>query len=105
MYTREIPPRDLRPPPGGPKARAHTVIDFAGQILTDDHVDVADVLRRLEAVGVGQVLDAQPGAPVHRVVPTGDGHGAHRAHLRTAPRITGRATTPHQTRAARRRAV
>ncbi|MFJ6686279.1 hypothetical protein [Streptomyces werraensis] len=39
---------------------ARTVIDFAQQILTEDHEDVADTLRQLEAVGVGQALDAYP---------------------------------------------
>ncbi|MEU5273335.1 hypothetical protein AB0G77_33440 [Streptomyces hygroscopicus] len=39
---------------------AHAVIDFALQMLTEDHEDVADVLRQLEAVGVGQALDAHP---------------------------------------------
>ncbi|MFI6523082.1 hypothetical protein [Streptomyces uncialis] len=34
---------------------AQTIIRF-----TDDHEDVADVLRQLEAVGVGQALDAHP---------------------------------------------
>ncbi|MET9450835.1 hypothetical protein [Streptomyces cinerochromogenes] len=39
---------------------ARTVIDFAQQFLTEDHEDVADTLRRLEAVGVGQALDTHP---------------------------------------------
>ncbi|WP_367140619.1 MULTISPECIES: hypothetical protein [Streptomyces] len=39
---------------------ARVVIDFAVQFLTEDHEDVADVLRQLEAVGVGQALDAHP---------------------------------------------
>ncbi|MFJ6250674.1 MULTISPECIES: hypothetical protein [unclassified Streptomyces] len=39
---------------------ACAVIDFVLQFLTDDHEDVADVLRQLEAVGVGQALDAHP---------------------------------------------
>ncbi|MEU3721497.1 hypothetical protein [Streptomyces sp. NPDC031705] len=30
------------------------------QHLTDDHENVADVLRQLEAVGVRQALDAHP---------------------------------------------
>ncbi|MFC9219268.1 hypothetical protein ACFT8W_00305 [Streptomyces hygroscopicus] len=30
------------------------------QMLTEDHEDVADVLRQLEAVEVGQALDAHP---------------------------------------------
>ncbi|MFG2873889.1 hypothetical protein ACGFYU_02570 [Streptomyces sp. NPDC048337] len=69
--------RDLRP--GGPRAGpgdlpavlgaagpdsaegiARAVIDFAAQFLTEDHEDVADALRQLEAAGVGQALDAHP---------------------------------------------
>ncbi|MFI0742736.1 hypothetical protein ACH4PU_32340 [Streptomyces sp. NPDC021100] len=58
----------------GPEAAegiARAVIDFARQMLTEDHEDVADVLRELEAVGVGQALDAHP-APTgaHPVRPT-----------------------------------
>jgi hypothetical protein len=36
------------------------VIDFTQQFLTEDHEDVADTLRQLEAVGMGQALDAHP---------------------------------------------
>jgi hypothetical protein len=39
---------------------ARAVIDFTQQFLTEDHEDVADTLRQLEAVGVGQALDAHP---------------------------------------------
>ncbi|MGV4989124.1 hypothetical protein ACVB8X_43055 [Streptomyces sp. NRAIS4] len=39
---------------------ARAVIDFAAQFLTEDHEDVGDILRQLEAVGVGQELDAHP---------------------------------------------
>ncbi|MEU0214505.1 hypothetical protein ABZ281_05040 [Streptomyces sp. NPDC006265] len=39
---------------------ARAVIDFVVQFFTEDHEDVADVLRQLEAVGVGQALDAHP---------------------------------------------
>lgn len=39
---------------------ARAVIDFAAQFLTEDHEDVADTLRQLEAVGVGQALGAHP---------------------------------------------
>ncbi|KUN17687.1 hypothetical protein AQJ11_38005 [Streptomyces corchorusii] len=39
---------------------ARAVIDFAQQFLTEDHEDVADTLRQLEAVSVGQALDAHP---------------------------------------------
>ncbi|KIF05639.1 hypothetical protein PL81_11820 [Streptomyces sp. RSD-27] len=47
----------------GPEAAqgiACAVIDFVLQFLTDDHEDVADVLRQLEAVGMGQALAAHP---------------------------------------------
>ncbi|MER5570367.1 hypothetical protein ABT083_29845 [Streptomyces goshikiensis] len=47
----------------GPEAAegiACAVIEFVLQFLTDDHEDVAEVLRQLEAVGVGQALDAHP---------------------------------------------
>ncbi|MER8098139.1 hypothetical protein [Streptomyces goshikiensis] len=37
-----------------------TVIEFVLQFLTYDREDVAEVLRQLEAVGVGQALDAHP---------------------------------------------
>lgn len=53
----------------GPEAAqgiACAVIDFVLQFLTDDHEDVADVLRQLEAVGVGQALATHP-APAHLV--------------------------------------
>ncbi|MDT9682338.1 hypothetical protein RND61_09650 [Streptomyces sp. TRM76323] len=36
------------------------VIDFAAQFLTEDYENVTDTLRQLEAVGVGQALDAHP---------------------------------------------
>ncbi|MEU6603063.1 hypothetical protein [Streptomyces flaveolus] len=49
---------------------ARAVIDFAQQFLTEDHEDVADTLRQLEAVGVCQALDAHS-APA----------GAHPGHL------------------------
>ncbi|GGU68222.1 hypothetical protein [Streptomyces lavendofoliae] len=39
---------------------ARAVIDFAQQFLTEDHEDVADTLRQLEAVDVGQALDPHP---------------------------------------------
>lgn len=59
--------------PDAAEGIARAVIDFALQILTEDHEDVADVLRQLEAVGVGQSLDAHP-APA----------GAHAARLTIA---------------------
>ncbi|MFE2038608.1 hypothetical protein ACFXBB_36380 [Streptomyces scopuliridis] len=46
--------------PDAAEGIARAVIDFAVQILTEDHEDVAYVLRQLEAVGVGQALDAHP---------------------------------------------
>ncbi|MDX3538134.1 hypothetical protein PV721_28065 [Streptomyces sp. MB09-01] len=39
---------------------ARSVVDFVVQFLTDDHEDVAEVLRQLEAVGVGQAIAAHP---------------------------------------------
>jgi hypothetical protein len=39
---------------------ARAVIDFAAQFLTDDHEDIAHTLRQLEAIGVGQALNAHP---------------------------------------------
>ncbi|MFI9604815.1 hypothetical protein ACIHCX_34085 [Streptomyces sp. NPDC052043] len=46
--------------PDAAEGIARSVIDFAVQFLTEDHEDVADTLRQLEAVGVGQALDAHP---------------------------------------------
>ncbi|MGW0771927.1 hypothetical protein [Streptomyces sp. NPDC002676] len=52
------------------------------QILTEDHEDITDVLRQLEAVGVGQAVDAHPAPAGARpvrlsiVVRTGDGASA-----------------------------
>ncbi|MEW2514767.1 hypothetical protein [Streptomyces sp. NPDC046870] len=46
--------------PDAAESIALAVIDFAQQFLTDDREDVADTLRQLEAVGVGQALDAHP---------------------------------------------
>ncbi|GGU61556.1 hypothetical protein [Streptomyces lavendofoliae] len=43
---------------------ARAVIDFVQQFLTEDHEDVADTLRQLEATGVGQALDRTPHRPV-----------------------------------------
>lgn len=42
---------------------AQTIIRFTENILTDDHGDVADVLRQLEAAGMKQAMEAHP---VHR---------------------------------------
>ncbi|MFB7982947.1 hypothetical protein [Streptomyces vinaceus] len=46
--------------PDAAEGIACAVIDFVLQFLTDDHEDVAEVLRQLEAVGVGQALAAHP---------------------------------------------
>ncbi|MEV0694840.1 hypothetical protein [Streptomyces sp. NPDC050388] len=46
--------------PSTAKGIAEAIIGFAKEILTEDHEDVADVLRQLEAIGVGQALDAHP---------------------------------------------
>ncbi|MFI8944816.1 hypothetical protein [Streptomyces syringium] len=46
--------------PDAAEGIARSVIDFALQFLTEDHEDVADVLRQLEAVGVSQALEAHP---------------------------------------------
>ncbi|MEW2623657.1 hypothetical protein [Streptomyces sp. NPDC048106] len=49
--------------PDAAEGIARAVIGFAAQFLTEDHEDVPDILRQLEAVGVGQALEAHP-APV-----------------------------------------
>ncbi|MFH9983711.1 hypothetical protein ACH4ND_31745 [Streptomyces sp. NPDC017179] len=46
--------------PDAAEGIARAVVDFARQFLTEDHEDVADILRQLEAVGVGQALDTHP---------------------------------------------
>ncbi|MCX4804455.1 hypothetical protein OG594_22925 [Streptomyces sp. NBC_01214] len=53
--------------PDAAEGIARAVIDFAVQLLTADHENVADVLRELEAVGVGQALDARTGRRPPRV--------------------------------------
>ncbi|MFF0451306.1 hypothetical protein ACFYT4_33880 [Streptomyces sp. NPDC004609] len=60
---------------------ARAVIDFTAQILTDDHEDVADIPRQLEAVGVRQALDA---------------HTPHRPVRTTARRCTAPRAPPHR---------
>ncbi|MFD6833949.1 hypothetical protein ACWGUP_28595 [Streptomyces diastaticus] len=37
---------------------ARTIILFTENILTEDHGDVADVLRQLEAAGMKQAMEA-----------------------------------------------
>ncbi|MFJ7201721.1 MULTISPECIES: hypothetical protein [unclassified Streptomyces] len=39
---------------------ALAVIRFATQILTENHEDVADILRQLNAVALGQAMEAHP---------------------------------------------
>ncbi|MEU4729681.1 hypothetical protein [Streptomyces sp. NPDC023588] len=46
--------------PDAAEGIARSVVDFVVQFLTDDHEDVAEVLRQLEAVGVGQAIAAHP---------------------------------------------
>ncbi|MFF3934263.1 hypothetical protein [Streptomyces hirsutus] len=46
--------------PDAAESITRAVIYFAQQFLTEDHEDVAGVLHHLEAVGVGQALDAHP---------------------------------------------
>ncbi|TBO58147.1 hypothetical protein EYS09_18890 [Streptomyces kasugaensis] len=43
-----------------PPGIAQTIIRFTENILTEDHGDVADVLRQLEAAGMRQALEAHP---------------------------------------------
>lgn len=56
--------------PDAAEGIARAVIAFTEQILTEDHENVANILRQLEAVGVGQALEAHPAPgcahPVHR---------------------------------------
>ncbi|MFJ3278466.1 hypothetical protein [Streptomyces halstedii] len=40
---------------------ADTIVRFTETILTEDHGDVADVLRQLEAAGIRQAMEALPG--------------------------------------------
>lgn len=41
-----------------PPGIAQTIVRFTENILTEEHGDVADVLRQLEAVGMGQAMEA-----------------------------------------------
>lgn len=56
--------------PGAAADITYAVIGFVAQVLTqEDHGEyVADVLRQLEAVGVGQALDAHPAPASARMV-------------------------------------
>ncbi|CAL9627921.1 hypothetical protein [Streptomyces sp. enrichment culture] len=43
-----------------PPGITRTIIRFTENILTEDHGDVADVLRQLEAAGMKQAMEAHP---------------------------------------------
>ncbi|MFB8413621.1 hypothetical protein [Streptomyces albidoflavus] len=45
---------------GNARSVARTIILFTENILTEDHGDVADVLRQLEAAGMKQAMEAHP---------------------------------------------
>jgi hypothetical protein len=45
---------------GGLPGIADTITRFTENILTEDHGDVADVLRQLEAAGMKQAMEAHP---------------------------------------------
>ncbi|MFE7043124.1 hypothetical protein ACFU9X_27910 [Streptomyces atratus] len=53
-----------------PPGIAQTIVRFTENILTEEHGDVAGVLRQLEAVGMKQAMEAHPAAadahPVRR---------------------------------------
>lgn len=79
----------------GPEAAegiACAVIEFVLQFLTDDHEDVAEVLRGPGPRCPPRTGRRPQGAPLHRVVRGGDDGGAHRAppSTRCAP-LGGRA--------------
>ncbi|MFE0737396.1 hypothetical protein [Streptomyces sp. NPDC058855] len=44
----------------GARGMADTIVRFTENILTEDHGDVADVLRQLEAAGMKQAMEAHP---------------------------------------------
>jgi len=44
----------------GASGMADAIVRFTENILTDDHGDVADVLRQLEAAGMKQAMQAHP---------------------------------------------
>ncbi|GGU10848.1 hypothetical protein [Streptomyces lateritius] len=75
---------------------ADTIVRFTENILTEDHGDVAGVLRQLEAAGMKQAMEAHP---AHRTTVV--------RSTRTAPRHRGalhRANAPHRGRATAGRA-
>lgn len=43
-----------------PPGIAQTIVRFTENILTEEHADVADVLRQLEAAGMKQAMEAHP---------------------------------------------
>ena len=46
--------------PAFPPGIAQTIIRFTEDVLTEDHGDVAGVLRQLEAAGMEQAMEAHP---------------------------------------------
>ncbi|MFD9042526.1 hypothetical protein [Streptomyces bottropensis] len=56
--------------PGFPPGIAQTIVRCTENILTEEHGDVADVLRQLEAAAMEQAIEAHPAAadahPVRR---------------------------------------
>ncbi|MFZ4176698.1 hypothetical protein ACOZCI_20725 [Streptomyces griseoincarnatus] len=48
---------------GGLPGVADAIVRFTENILTDDHGDVADVLRQLEAAGMKQAMETHPARP------------------------------------------
>ncbi|MFJ6994480.1 hypothetical protein [Streptomyces sp. NPDC003090] len=44
----------------GPRGMADTIVRFTENILTEDHGDVGEVLRQLEAAGMRQAMEAHP---------------------------------------------
>ncbi|MGW1281357.1 hypothetical protein ACWD4V_30960 [Streptomyces tsukubensis] len=46
--------------PDAAEGIARTVIDFITQFFTEDHENVADVLRQVEAAGMRQAMQAHP---------------------------------------------
>ncbi|MFJ8195244.1 hypothetical protein ACIQ8D_36745 [Streptomyces sp. NPDC096094] len=50
-----------------PPGIAQTIVRFTENILTEEHSDVADVLRQLEAAGMKQAMETHP---AHRTTTT-----------------------------------
>lgn len=50
--------------PDTAKGIAQAAIRFTREILTQEHEDVADILRQMEAIGLCQAFDAHPAPPV-----------------------------------------